>query len=66
VSIQTRALYTIESPDGRRLFYEAENVDAIILAADYIREDFPGEEWIVKKGGEYDGGLTALAQEGWV
>jgi hypothetical protein len=57
-------LWTIESPDGTRLFYSAETLDGILNAAACIRDDFPGEEFIVRRAGAYDASATLLAQEG--
>ncbi len=57
-------VYAIESPDKKRLYHLAENPQAILNAASEMRTDFPGEDFIVTKGGEYDAQLTLAAQEG--
>lgn len=57
-------LYAIESPDGARLYYQAETLEGILNAAACMRDDFPDREFVVLKGGEYDGQATLVAQEG--
>ncbi len=62
--MNTELLYSIESPDGKRLYYQGESVEAIIAAAAEIHIDFPGEEFVVMKGGEYDATVTGLVLDG--
>ena len=62
MTVETESVYTIESPDGTRLFYESETLEGILNAAACIHEDFPGEDFVVMKGGVYDGAATLLAQ----
>lgn len=57
-------IYSIESADGTRLLYQAESLEGILNAAASAREDFPSEELIVTKGGQYDAQATLLIQEG--
>jgi len=66
MSIDTRheLVWAIESADRRRLYYQAPDIGGIMNAAAEIRTDFPGEEFIVTKGGEYDAQATLQAQEG--
>ena len=64
MTVEIESVYTIESPDGTRLFYESETLEGILNAAACIREDFPDEEFVVMRGGRYDGIATCLAQEG--
>lgn len=67
MSVHTDLVYALESPDGARRFAEAESLDAILLAAATLRED--GEDvsaMVVLRSGFYDGGTTALVQEGMV
>lgn len=64
MTIESHLLYSVESPDGTRLFYEAETLEAILNAAACILEDFPGEEFVVMKGGQYDATATLLALDG--
>jgi hypothetical protein len=59
-------LYAIESTDGSRLLYQADTLEGIVNAAAYLRDDFPGEEFIVTKAGAYDATATVLVQEGLV
>lgn len=64
MSVHTELVYAIESPDGSRLYYQAETLEGILNAAACMREDFPKAEFIVKRGGEFDASATALAQDG--
>lgn len=66
MSFDTRheLVYAIESADGTRLLYQAETLEGILNAAASAREDFPGDELIVTKGGSYDPQATLLIQEG--
>lgn len=67
MSVHTDLVYALESADGARRFAEAESLDAILLAAATLRED--GEDvsaMVVIRAGQYDGGTTALVQEGLV
>jgi hypothetical protein len=64
MSVHTELLFALESPDGARRFAEAENLDAILLAAATLREDGEDvEAMVVLRSGQYDGGTTALIQE---
>lgn len=62
--VESDHVYAIESADGKRLLYEADTLEGILLAAAEIHIDYPGEEFVVMKGGEYDGAATLLAQTG--
>jgi hypothetical protein len=57
-------VYAIETADRRWLLYQAEDLEGILNAAASAREDFPGEEIIVTKGGQYDPQATLLIQDG--
>lgn len=63
-NFSSELLYAIESPDGSKLYYQAETLEGILNAAACMRDDFPGCEFVVLKGGEYDGQATLQAQEG--
>lgn len=67
MTVHADLVYALESPDGAHRFAEAESLDAILLAAATLRED--GEDvaaMVVLRAGQYDGGTTALIQEGLV
>ncbi len=57
-------VYAIESPDRSRLYSQSEEQEGILNAAAEMRTDFPGEDFIITKRGEYDAHLTLIAQEG--
>lgn len=60
--MEVQPVYTIESADGTRLFYEAPTLEGILNAAACIHEDFPDEDFVVMRGGLYDGAATLLAK----
>ena len=66
MTVHTELLYQLVSADRGLLIAEAETIEAILLAVQTIAED--GEDvsnFLVMKGGRYDGVATAMAQEGW-
>jgi hypothetical protein len=64
MSVHAELIWAIESADRSRLLYQAEELEGILNAAACARDDFPGEEFIITKRGEYDAQATLLAQEG--
>lgn len=64
MTVHVDLLYALESADGARRFAEAESLNAILLAAETLREDGENvDAMVVLRAGQYDGGTTALIQE---
>lgn len=65
LSVHTELLYALVLPETDRLLAEADNLDAILLAARTIAEEEGIDGFVVLRGGEFDGTATAMAQEQW-
>jgi hypothetical protein len=67
VTVRAEPIYELVFPESNRLLAEAEDLDAILLAAETIRGD--GEDLsgvVVMRAGAFDAATTALVQEGLV